>query len=544
MSENQPKIAVVGAGYWGRNLVRNFAATGTLKWVCDRNKDILAGLNGPYPALKLTDSFSELLEDRDLDAVAIASPAELHYRMATEVLASGKHVFVEKPLALRHEEGEELLKLALAGGRVLMVGHLLQYHPAVVKLKQLVSEGELGKIQYMYSNRLNLGKIRREENILWSFAPHDISILLSLAQEMPDHVISTGANYLHPNLADVTLSSLSFPSGVKAHIFVSWLHPYKEQRLVVVGDRKMALFNDLEPKDKLLLYPHRIEWRDQIPVPDRKDAETVPLEDREPLLEECRHFVECIREGRTPTTDGREALRVLRVLEACQRSLEQGGTPASLGKEGVPNRGPEVQVHETAVVDAGCEIGRGTKIWHFSHVLSGSRIGRNCSIGQNVVIGPDVKVGEGVKIQNNVSIYKGVTIENGVFCGPSMVFTNVYNPRSHIRRMDEIRPTLVREGATLGANCTVVCGNTIGRYAFVGAGAVVLKEVPDFSLVAGNPAKVRGWMCRCGIRLQFDGGMATCGGCGESYLMSGGRVREVIPDGPGRPGRGGEAETG
>jgi UDP-2-acetamido-3-amino-2,3-dideoxy-glucuronate N-acetyltransferase len=201
-------------------------------------------------------------------------------------------------------------------------------------------------------------------------------------------------------------------------------------------------------------------------------------------------------------------------------------------------------VHETAVVDAGCEIGRGTKIWHFSHVLSGSRIGRNCSIGQNVVIGPDVKVGEGVKIQNNVSIYKGVTIENGVFCGPSMVFTNVYNPRSHIRRMDEIRPTLVREGATLGANCTVVCGNTIGRYAFVGAGAVVLKEVPDFSLVAGNPAKVRGWMCRCGIRLQFDGGMATCGGCGESYLMSGGRVREVIPDGPGRPGKCGEAETG
>jgi UDP-2-acetamido-3-amino-2,3-dideoxy-glucuronate N-acetyltransferase len=308
-------------------------------------------------------------------------------------------------------------------------------------------------------------------------------------------------------------------------VFVSWLHPYKEQRLVVVGDRKMALFNDVEPRDKLLLYPHKIEWKSQVPVPDKREADIVPLAAKEPLLEECGHFIDCIRENRVPRTDGEEALRVLRVLEACQRSMEQDGRPVllSAGPGALDGSGP--RLHETAVVDAGCRIGDGTKIWHFSHVLSGSRIGRDCNIGQNVVIGPDVVVGDGVKIQNNVSVYKGVTLENGVFCGPSVVFTNVANPRSHIPRMSEIRTTTVMEGATLGANCTVVCGHTIGRYAFVGAGAVVLKDVPDFALVVGNPATVKGWMCACGSRLRFQDGRAVCAACGASYVETGGGVR-------------------
>jgi len=407
-----------------------------------------------------------------------------------------------------------------------MVGHLLQYHPAVVKLKQLVSEGELGKIQYIYSNRLNLGKIRSEENILWSFAPHDISVILSLTDEMPERVSSAGANYLHAKVADVTLSSLIFPSGVRAHIFVSWLHPYKEQRLVVVGDRKMAVFNDVEPKDKLLLFPHRIEWKNHLPIPDKKEAEKVPVDKKEPLKEECLHFISCIKENIRPITDGEEALRVLKVLQACQESLEQEGKPVSVKEVPEVFFGPEVQVHETAVVDPGCQIGGGTKIWHFSHVIAGSKIGRDCNIGQNVVIGPDVSIGDKVKIQNNVSVYPGVTLEDGVFCGPSMVFTNVYNPRSYISRKKEIRKTLVKEGATLGANCTIICGHTIGRFAFVGAGTVVLDDVPDFALVVGNPPVVKGWMCRCGIRLHFDGKGATCDACGEKYVKKGKLVKE------------------
>ena len=516
MSE-QIQIAVAGAGYWGKNLVRNFASIGVLSAICDNRREILEVFEAQYPHARVTDSYQSILEDDSVTAVAIATPAEMHSPMVKEAVEAGKHVFVEKPLALREEEGIRLNDLAKKREKILMVGHLLQYHPAVVKLKQLVSQGELGKIQYVYSNRLNLGKIRREENILWSFAPHDISVILSLTDEMPERVVSSGANYLHKKVADVTLSSLSFPSGIKAHVFVSWLHPYKEQRLVVVGDRKMALLDDVEPEDKLLLYPHRIEWKDHMPVPDKKEAEKIPIDKKEPLREECLHFVECIKENIRPMTDGEEALRVLKVLQACQESLERGGEPVFLRDAPRGSYGKDVQVHETAIVDPGCEIGAGSRIWHFTHVIKGSKIGRDCSIGQNVVIGPDVTIGNRVKIQNNVSVYEGVVLEDGVFCGPSMVFTNVHNPRSYIPRKSEIRSTLVKEGATLGANCTVLCGNTIGRFAFLGAGAIILDNVPDFALVAGNPAKIKGWMCRCGIRLHFDGDGATCDACGLKY---------------------------
>jgi UDP-2-acetamido-3-amino-2,3-dideoxy-glucuronate N-acetyltransferase len=289
----------------------------------------------------------------------------------------------------------------------------------------------------------------------------------------------------------------------------------------------MALFNDVEAEDKLLLYPHKIEWRDHMPVPDKKEAEKIPIEKKEPLREECLHFVNCIKENLLPNTDGEEALRVLKVLQACQESLEQKGKPVSVAEPFQVVQGKDIQVHETAVVDLGCDVGTGTKIWHFSHVIKGSRIGSNCNIGQNVVIGPDVTIGNKVKIQNNVSVYPGITLEDGVFCGPSMVFTNVYNPRSYIPRKNEIRNTLVREGATLGANCTILCGHTIGRFAFVGAGAVVINDVPDFALVVGNPAGVKGWMCRCGIRLHLENNRTTCEVCGLKYMKKGGSLVEA-----------------
>jgi UDP-2-acetamido-3-amino-2,3-dideoxy-glucuronate N-acetyltransferase len=524
---DKANVAVIGGGYWGKNLIRNFHALGALRIICENNSEVMKGLSESYPNVERTDSFESILKNPSIQAVAVASPAEMHYAMAKACLIAGKDVFVEKPLALKGEEGVELHELAGRQARILMVGHLLQYHPAVIRLKQLIADGELGRIQYIYSNRLNLGKIRREENILWSFAPHDISVILSLVGEMPDQVITVGANYLHKKVADVTLSNLSFGSGIKAHVFVSWLHPYKEQRLVVVGDRKMALFDDVEPKDKLLLYPHKIEWKNHVPVPDKKEAEKISLEKKEPLKEECLHFLECVARRSKPKTDGEEGIRVLRVLQACQESMEKEGKTVSL--QPVPRKAVQTEafVHETAVVDQGCEIGPGTRIWHFSHVIKGSRIGRDCNIGQNVVIGPDVTIGNKVKIQNNVSVYDGVTLEDGVFCGPSMVFTNVYNPRSYIPRKTELRKTLVREGATLGANSTIVCGNTVGRFAFVGAGAVVINDVPDHALVVGNPAKLKGWMCRCGVRLHFEDGHAVCDACGLKYRQSGNIVSEA-----------------
>jgi len=508
------KVAVVGAGYWGKNLVRNFGGLNALGAICDSDVERLESFKQQYPGIKLCRAYSDVLRDDTIRAVAIATPAEAHADAVKEVLLAGKDVFVEKPLCLSVQEGRELVALANKNERILMVGHLLWYHPAVLKLKELIRAGELGRIQYIYSNRLNLGKIRREENILWSFAPHDISVILGLLNEMPDSVRAQGGNYLHQQIADVTISLLSFPSGVKAHIFVSWLHPFKEQKLIVVGDRKMAVFDDMEKKDKLLLYPHSIDWKDNIPVANKADAEPVELDQGEPLRAECQHFLDCVATRTRPRTDGEEGLRVLSVLQQCQTALQQiAPRPVS-----TPKRNQPYFAHESAFIDEGVEIGEGTSIWHTSHILKGSRIGKNCKIGQNVVVGPHVTVGHGVKIQNNVSVYEGVTLEDYVFCGPSMVFTNVFNPRSEIPRMNELRATLVKRGATLGANSTILCGITIGQYALVGAGTVVTKDVPAHALVVGNPGRVTGWMCVCGVKLVVRGKKASCSTCGRQYL--------------------------
>jgi UDP-2-acetamido-3-amino-2,3-dideoxy-glucuronate N-acetyltransferase len=510
----QSTVAVVGSGYWGKNLVRNFADLGALSAVCDSHTETLRALGEQYPQCRTLTTFAEVLIDQSIQAVAIATPAETHGVMVREAILAGKDVFVEKPLCLSAEQGQALVALAREKGRILMVGHLLWYHPAVLKLKDLIDSGELGRIQYIYSNRLNLGKIRREENILWSFAPHDISVILGLLGETPHSVSAQGGNYLHEQIADITVTMLSFPSGVRAHIFVSWLHPFKEQKLVVVGDRKMAVFNDMEKKDKLLLYPHSIQWKGQIPIANRAEAQPVEIETKEPLREECLHFLESVEKRRRPRTDGGEGLRVLSVLQQCQQALEAKGRGTVQAIPEPPVR--QFFAHDSAFIDAGVEVGEGTSIWHVSHVLKGSKIGKSCKIGQNVVIGPNAIVGNGVKIQNNVSVYEGVTLEDQVFCGPSMVFTNVFNPRSEIPRMGELKSTLVKKGATLGANCTIVCGTTIGRYAFVGAGAVVTKDVPDYALVVGAPAKVTGWMCECGLKLSWTKERAVCT-CNKSY---------------------------
>lgn len=513
-SITRPRVAVVGSGYWGRNLVRNFADLGALSMICDSRSETLHVLGEQHPSCHTSTSFDEVLQDQSIQGVAIATPAETHGVLVRKALLAGKDVFVEKPLCLSAEQGRILVDLAQQHGRILMVGHLLWYHPAILKLKELIEGGELGRIQYIYSNRLNLGKIRREENILWSFAPHDISVVLGLLGEMPNVVAAQGGNYLHEQIADITVTLLSFPSGVKAHIFVSWLHPFKEQKLIVVGDRKMAVFDDMEKKDKLLLYPHSIQWKGQIPIANRAEAQSVELGTKEPLREECSHFLESVTTRSRPRTDGEEGLRVLSVLQRCQDALEAQarGSIRTANSRPVQN----IFVHESAFIDEGVQMGEGTSIWHVSHVLKGSAIGKDCKIGQNVVIGPNAVVGNGVKIQNNVSIYEGVTLEDHVFCGPSMVFTNVMNPRSEISRMRELKQTLVKQGATLGANCTIVCGVTIGRYAFIGAGAVITKDVPDYALMIGSPARVSGWMCECGVKLSWKADKAVCG-CGKRF---------------------------
>jgi UDP-2-acetamido-3-amino-2,3-dideoxy-glucuronate N-acetyltransferase len=401
----------------------------------------------------------------------------------------------------------------------------------------MIKKGEIGRLQYIYSRRLSLGKIRREENILWSFAPHDISIILSLTGEQPSYVDSVGSNFLHARIADVTMTNLKFPSGIGAHIFVSWLNPYKEQKLVIVGSNGMLVFDDTEPiETKLVLYPHTINWQNGLPVPNKAESVAIDLKDiwEEPLKAECKAFLHSIKTNAKPITSGEEGLRVLKILELSQQSIEQkerGHSPLTPDLLPITKTLPITPdplpitrsffAHETAIIDDNVTIGEKTKIWHFSHILSGSKIGENCNIGQNVVIGPDAVIGNKCKIQNNVSVYKGVTLEDGVFCGPSMVFTNIYNPRAEISKMDQVRQTLVKKGATMGANCTIVCGHTIGTYAFIGAGAVVTKDVPDYALMVGNPARRIGYVCKCGEKLTQG---LKCQACKLQYKKKGDKI--------------------
>ena len=510
-------IAVVGCGYWGKNLVRNFADLGALHTICDASPGTLRELSSRYPQVKTEIEYSQVLQDEEIKGIVVSTPAVLHYEMAKEALLAGKDVFMEKPLALKVEEGRELIELAEKSSQVLLVGHLLEYHPAVKKLVELIDKGELGKIQYIYSNRLNLGKFRTEENILWSFAPHDISvIMLLLGGRMPLRVSAHGGYYLHQDIADVTLTTMEFKDGVRAHIFVSWLHPYKEQKLVVVGNKKMALFDDTNPTDKLFLYSHEIEWVERKPVPHPKEAEVIEVSLEEPLRIECQDFLECLENRSKPKVDGNKGLQVLEVLSYCQKSMEESGRIIFLNTSD-----GEVFIHQTTIVEQPCQIGKGTKIWHFSHIMPDVTIGENCVIGQNIFIGSKVKIGNNVKLENNISVFEGVTLEDDVFCGPSAVFTNVINPRSHISRKHQFKPTLVKKGTTIGANATIVCGNTIGEYAFIGAGAVVTRDVPDYALFYGNPGRIQGWVCQCGVKLQEEEKQARCPECGKVYKLEG-----------------------
>jgi UDP-2-acetamido-3-amino-2,3-dideoxy-glucuronate N-acetyltransferase len=517
MTKGCLSLAVVGCGVWGMNHLRVWQDLGCLRVVCDMDPARLEAVRSRYSGVEICSHAHAVLGRPDVAAVVIATPAPTHAALALQALEAGKDVLIEKPMALTPAEGERLVETARRLNRVLMVGHVLEYHPAVRTLQELIGEGALGRIQYIYSNRLNLGRIRTEENALWSFAPHDAAITLRLLGAMPEEVSCHDGTYLNHGVADVTLTSLRFPGNVRAHIFVSWLHPFKEHRFIVVGDRQMAVFDDTRPwPEKLMLYPHRVDWLGgQLPVAHKAEAVPVPLKEVEPLWEECEHFLHCVVTRQQPLTNGESGLQVLRTLEAAQRSLERGSQPVRLNGE-APKPQP-YYVHPTATVDPDAEVGEDTRIWHYSHVMPRAKIGRNSILGQNTFIGRDARIGNGVKIQNNVSVYAGVELEDYVFCGPSMVFTNVINPRSEIERKQEFRKTLVKRGATLGANCTVLCGVTVGRYALVGAGAVVTKDVPDYALVIGAPARIAGWVCECGDKPDFASYCGTCPTCGKRY---------------------------
>jgi predicted dehydrogenase len=321
------RIGVVGLGYWGPNLARNLSRLADLTWLCDASPELLERHAPAYPGTRTTTSLDDLLEDAELDAVALATPVATHAELSERVLSAGKHCFVEKPLAQSTAEAERVVEAARASGKVLMVGHLLEYHPGVEMLKQLIDSDELGPVRYLYSNRLNLGVLRPHENALWSLGAHDVSVLLRLAGEEPYECRAVGESYMQEGIEDVVFCYLRFPSGLAAHMHLSWLDPHKERRFTVVGARKMATFDDMELERKLTVYDKGFDesyssYGEYIARSGDIFSPRVPNE--EPLRIECQHFVERVRDGAEPRSGGEAGLRVVRVLEALQSALREG----------------------------------------------------------------------------------------------------------------------------------------------------------------------------------------------------------------------------
>jgi len=315
---SKKRIGLIGAGYWGKNLIRVFNQLGALKTICDSDRKVLR----KYPKIKTTLNFQEILDDKEIKGVVICTPASTHYSLVKKALLAGKDVLVEKPLALSVKEGKELVNLSKKN--ILMIDHLLLYHPAIIKLKKLIKEGKLGEIRYICSNRLNFGKLRKEENVLWSFAPHDISVIIDI-MGMPKKVKSIGKNYLQKNIPDITLSSFEFTGEKAAHVFVSWLNPFKEQKLSIIGSKAMAVFDGV--KNELIVYPYKVEKNLELV---KTEGKNIKFLEKEPLIEVAKHFLECITKRKFPKTNGKEALSVLEVLEACQKSLNQNGKSINL----------------------------------------------------------------------------------------------------------------------------------------------------------------------------------------------------------------------
>ena len=314
-------VAVVGVGYWGRNLARNFAELGALAAVVDTNEDAMAQIAASLGSTART--FDDVLADPTIEGLAIATRAETHHEVAKRALKAGKHVFVEKPMVLNEHEADDLIALAAEHKRVLMVGHLLRYHPVFRSMLELVRSGEFGQLRYVHSDRMSLGKIRTEEDVLWSFSPHDISMVLALAGQEPCEVTAQGAGFINPAIADIVTLQMAFPDGIKAGVRASWMHYRKSQLIAAVCDTATIVFEDSEPEweRKLAIHEHRVEHDTGIPIPQRGEMRYVEVARAEPLKLECDHFLTSVRNCAEPLTNGREGRAVLRVLQRAAQDL-------------------------------------------------------------------------------------------------------------------------------------------------------------------------------------------------------------------------------
>src|SRR3989338_7235969 len=509
-------ICVVGAGRWGKNHIRTLNQLGCLGGIVDTDPARLKLFSVQYPNVPVFSHLNKAIQ-KPFAGFVVATPAITHHETAKFIIQHKKHVLVEKPLSLNTPDAQELIQLAKQFKVNLMVGHVLLFHPAIRKMRALIANGKIGKLQYLYSNRLNLGAVRQEENALWSFAPHDISIFQYFIGHLPIKVVANGGMFLQPHIHDVTITSLTYPDNIVGHIFVSWLHPFKEHRLIVIGSKGMFQFEDSSKEKQILFFEKGIDWQKGEPVKRDGATEVIPYEPGEPLAKELEYFIGRLDGKPVETAGGESALEVLQILEQASCDLDREAVAVKINLLHVQQK--PYFAHESAIIDEPCEIGKDTKIWHFSHISSGAKIGKNCNFGQNVFVAKDAVIGSHVKIQNNVSVYTGAIIEDEVFLGPSCVLTNVINPRSEINRHSLYKKTIIRRGVTIGANATIVCGVEIGSYAFIAAGAVVTRNVPPYALMMGVPAAQTGWMSRHGVRLPKPDktGAMTCPESGFRY---------------------------
>jgi UDP-2-acetamido-3-amino-2,3-dideoxy-glucuronate N-acetyltransferase len=508
--KNMRSIIVVGAGNWGQNLIANFHALDALAGVVEVDATLRQQVESCYPAVVVYADFQQALLETSAMGVVIATPAPTHYDLAMRALAAGKDVFVEKPIALTQAAARSLAEFADSSNLVLMVGHLLLYQPAIAWMRDYIAAGKLGNVRRVVAQRAKLGKVRSTENVWWSFSPHDVSVVLELLDRPKlKCVTATGESLFQPGIADDVHVELGFENGKTAHIHASWCWPTNQRQTIVIGDRQMLVYDEVA--QTVTIHDQNIDAN--LNHHDR-GIQIVPVAATNPLKLECQHFLDCLVSRQRPKTDGWNGVAVVEVLEKAQQAMDR----ASLAKPDFaapPNQEDlggclttqtDYFAHPSAAIDPGAEIGTDTKIWHFCHVFGTAKIGKNTIVGQNVSIADRVVVGDFCKIQNNVSLYEGVILEDYVFCGPSMTFTNVKTPRCEYPRNTSTNyyRTLVKRGASIGANATIVCGVTLHECAFVAAGAVVTKDVPAYAMVAGVPAKIIGWMSAYGDVLEFD----------------------------------------
>lgn len=470
-------IAIVGAGYWGKNLIREFYNLNVLDMVIEQDENLLNEIKNNYN-IKTSSNIQDVLNKNYITGIVIATPSETHYTIAKQCLDRNKNIFIEKPFTLDYNKSLELHNLSIQKNLKIMVGHILHYNLYIIKLKSLLKNNTIGQIKSIVTNRFSYGKIRSNENVLWSFAPHDISLIYSLLKNSSNQEPLLNIKYIDSktHCSNISESNIFLESNnIKVNINVSWLKPYKESSITIVGTKGILYFDDVKKTLSLTKYnllKQNILINDYIT----------------PLKNECLHFVNCLINNKIPYTNSFEALYGIRLIENIINHNNYNLDPISISEHNNPINSNDYYLDSTSIIDNNTTIGKNTKIWHYTHVCESSIIGQNCNIGQNCYIGKNTIIGNYCKIQNNVSVYDGVICEDYVFLGPSCVFTNDLNPRVEYPK-NSYKKTYIKYGATIGANATILCDLTIGRYALIGAGSVVVRDVPEYAVMVGNPAK-------------------------------------------------------